>query len=115
VAADAVARVLAALAWSGVTAARGRRADVRLHVRADDDHAAGDRGALTPFPAIGGSASSLLSFVPVRDRVERGARVGLTFDGTCVRWRRPSRCRAILALAAFRLRRAAARRAVGGY
>jgi DHA1 family bicyclomycin/chloramphenicol resistance-like MFS transporter len=59
-------------------------------------------GALTPFPEIAGSASSLLAFVQFVVASSAALAVGLTFDGTPRAMATVIAIAAALAFAAFR-------------
>jgi DHA1 family bicyclomycin/chloramphenicol resistance-like MFS transporter len=60
-------------------------------------------GALTPFPEIAGSASSLASFGQFAIASSGALAVGLTFDGTVRPMATPIAVSTLLAFAAFRL------------
>jgi MFS transporter, DHA1 family, multidrug resistance protein len=59
-------------------------------------------GALTPFPDIAGSASSLLSFAQFVVASSAALAVGLTFDGTPRAMTTAIAIAAVLAFTAFR-------------
>jgi len=104
--------LLAALAWAGVTSALAVVVPMfgfmfALMMSMPQATA----GALTPFPAIAGSASSLLSFGQFAIASCGALVVGLTFDGTVRPMATTIAGAAMLALAAFRLLVRPARRA----
>jgi len=106
--------LLAALAWAGVTGALAVVVPMfgfmfALMMTMPQSTA----GALTPFPAMAGSASSLLSFCQFAIASCGALAVGLTFDGTVRPMATTVAVSAVLAFAAFRLLVLPARRAAG--
>ena len=96
--------VLAALAWTGVAGALAVVVPMFAFVFAlMMTLPQATAGALTPFPAIAGSASSLLSFGQFVIASSGALVVGLTFDGTVRPMATTIAVSALLAVLAFRV------------
>jgi DHA1 family bicyclomycin/chloramphenicol resistance-like MFS transporter len=100
----AAALLLAALAWAGVRHPAAVVVPMFCFIFAMMlTMPQSTAGALTPFPQIAGSASSLLSFGQFVMASTGALVVGLAFDGTVTPMATTIAVSAVLALAAFRL------------